>query len=68
MTQMSTSFCSEIAEIKNLLLDISANKRGRKQWKHKDTEVASTSSAGQGGGNRWRCMMKWFIIWKHHGT
>jgi hypothetical protein len=50
MTQMSTSLPSEIAEIKKLLLNMSANKRGRKQRSHKDTEVASTSSAEQGGG------------------
>jgi predicted nucleic acid-binding Zn-ribbon protein len=30
MTQMSTSLRSEIAEIKNLILNMSANKRGRK--------------------------------------
>jgi hypothetical protein len=36
MTQMSTSHRSEIAEIKNLILNMSANKRGRQQRKHKD--------------------------------
>jgi predicted nucleic acid-binding Zn-ribbon protein len=49
VTQMSTSLRSEIAEIKNLILNISANKIGRKQRKNKDSEVASTSSAEQGG-------------------
>jgi hypothetical protein len=29
---------------------MSANKRGRKQRKHKDTEATSASSADQGGG------------------
>jgi chromosome segregation ATPase len=48
MTKMSTSLRSEIAEIKNLILNISANKRGRKQQKNKDSELASTSSAEQG--------------------
>jgi molecular chaperone GrpE (heat shock protein) len=48
MTQMSASLRSEIAEIKNLLLNMSAKKRGRKQRKHKDTEVASTSSVEKG--------------------
>jgi hypothetical protein len=41
--QMSTSLRSEMAEIKNLILNMSADKRGRKQQKHKDAEVASTS-------------------------
>jgi uncharacterized membrane-anchored protein YhcB (DUF1043 family) len=36
MTQMSTSLRSEMAEIENLILNMSANKRGRKQRKHKD--------------------------------
>jgi hypothetical protein len=49
MTQMSTSLRSEISEIKNMILNMSANKRGRKQSKHKDSEVASTSSAEHGG-------------------
>jgi hypothetical protein len=49
MTQMSTILHSEIAEKKNLLLNMPANKRGRKKMKHKDTEVASTSSGEQGG-------------------
>jgi hypothetical protein len=49
MTQIITSLNYEIAEIKNLLLNMSANKRGRKQRIHKDTEVALTSSAEQGG-------------------
>jgi hypothetical protein len=49
MMQMSTSLLSEMAEIKNIILNMSANKRGRKQRKRKDSEVASTSSAEQGG-------------------
>jgi hypothetical protein len=49
MKYTSTSLRSEIAEIKNLLLNISASKRGQKQRKHKDTEVSSTLSAKQGG-------------------
>jgi hypothetical protein len=49
MTQMSTSLRSEISEIKKMILDMSSNKRGRKQWKHKDSEIASTSSAEHGG-------------------
>jgi hypothetical protein len=49
MTQMSTSLRSEMAEIKNLILNMSASKSGRKQRKLKDAEVASTSSSGQGG-------------------
>jgi hypothetical protein len=35
MTQMSTSFRSEMAEIKNLILNMFANKRGRKQQTQK---------------------------------
>jgi hypothetical protein len=68
MTKMSTSLRSEMAEIKNLILNMSANKRGRKQRKHKDSEVASTSSAEQGGENLWKYMMRLFTIWKRHGT
>jgi hypothetical protein len=69
MTQMSTSLRSYIAEIKILVLHMSANKRGRKQRKHKDTEVASTSSAEQTGGEGiWKCMMKLLMVWKNHGT
>jgi hypothetical protein len=49
MTQMSTSLSSEIAEIKNLILNMYVNKRGRKQRKNKDSEVASTSSVEHGG-------------------
>jgi hypothetical protein len=49
MTQMSTTLGSEIAEIKKLILNMSANKRGRKQKIHKGSEVASTSSVEQGG-------------------
>jgi molecular chaperone GrpE (heat shock protein) len=49
MKQMSTSLRSEIAEIKNLFLNMSGNKRGIKQRKNKDSEVASTSSAEQWG-------------------
>jgi hypothetical protein len=48
MTQMSTNLRSEIAEIKKLILNMSANKIGRKQMKNKDSEVASISSAEQG--------------------
>jgi predicted nucleic acid-binding Zn-ribbon protein len=50
MTQVSTSLRSEMAEIKNMILNMSANKRGQQQLKHKDSEVASTSSTEQGGG------------------
>jgi hypothetical protein len=67
MTQMSTSIRSEIAEIKNLILNMSANKRGRKQRKNKDSEVASTSSAEQEGGDRWNYMMNSRTIWKRPG-
>jgi hypothetical protein len=49
MTQSSTSIRSEMAEIKNLMLNMYANKVGLKQLKNKDSEVASTSSAEQGG-------------------
>jgi hypothetical protein len=49
MTQMTTSLRSETAEIKNLTINMSANKRGRKQKIHKGSEVASTSSVEQGG-------------------
>jgi hypothetical protein len=49
MTQMSTILRSEIAEIKNLILNISAKIIGRKQRKNKDSEVASTSSSDHGG-------------------
>jgi molecular chaperone GrpE (heat shock protein) len=49
MTQMSTSLRYEISEIKNLILNMSANKRDRKKRKNKDSEVASTSSSEQGG-------------------
>jgi hypothetical protein len=49
MTHMSTRLRPEIAEIKNLIWNMSANKRGLKQRKNKDSEVASTSSAEQGG-------------------
>jgi chromosome segregation ATPase len=48
-TQTSTSLSSEIAEIKNLTLNMSANKRGQIQRKHNYSEVASKSSAEQGG-------------------
>jgi uncharacterized membrane-anchored protein YhcB (DUF1043 family) len=63
MTKISTSLRSEIAEIKKLILNMSANKMGRKQRKHKNTEAASTSSAEQEGVNQWRCMMKSITIW-----
>jgi uncharacterized membrane-anchored protein YhcB (DUF1043 family) len=49
MMQMSTSLRSEISEIKNLILNMSAKKKVRKQRKHKDSEVASTSSSEHGG-------------------
>jgi hypothetical protein len=49
MTQMSTSLRYEISEIRNQILNMSANNRGQKQRKNKDSEVASTSSAEQGG-------------------
>jgi hypothetical protein len=68
MTQMSTILRSEIAEIKNLILNMPANKRGRKQRKHKESEVASTPSAEQGDKNLCKCMMKLLMIWKRHGT
>jgi hypothetical protein len=48
MMIMSTNLCVEIAELKNLVLNVSANKRGRKQRKQKNTEAASTSSTEQG--------------------
>jgi hypothetical protein len=49
MTQMSASLRSEMAKIKNLILNMSAYKIGRKKRKHKDADVASTSSAEHGG-------------------
>jgi hypothetical protein len=49
MRQMSTNIHMETADLKNLLPNMSANKRVRKQRKHKDTEAASTSSSEQGG-------------------
>jgi hypothetical protein len=49
MTQIRTNIRVEIAELKNLLLNMSAYKRGCKQRKHKDTESASTISGEQGG-------------------
>jgi regulator of replication initiation timing len=49
MIQMSTSLRSEISEIKNLILNMSANKRRQKQRKHKYSVVTSKSSAERGG-------------------
>jgi hypothetical protein len=48
MKQMSTSLRSEIAEFKNLILNMSANKKGRSKKKQKKLEVASTFSVEQG--------------------
>jgi hypothetical protein len=49
MTQMSTNLHVEIEELKNLLLNMSSNKRGHTKRKHKDTKATSTSCADQGG-------------------
>jgi chromosome segregation ATPase len=54
MTQMSTSIRSEMAQIKNMILNMSTNKRGRKQQK--------------GEKNRWKYMMRLLTIWKRLGT
>jgi hypothetical protein len=43
MTNMSARFCSNIADLKQLILNMSANKRGRKQ--SKASEGSSSSSA-----------------------
>jgi uncharacterized membrane-anchored protein YhcB (DUF1043 family) len=62
MTQMSTNLCVEIAKLKNLLLNMSANKQGRKQMKHKDTEATSIYSADQG----WEQVMEGYAEIAHN--
>jgi hypothetical protein len=39
MTQLSTNIDVELAELKNLLLNMSCNNRGRKQRRNKDCEA-----------------------------
>jgi hypothetical protein len=39
----------ELAELKNLLMNMSGNKRGHTQMRNKDSEAASSSSGDQGG-------------------
>jgi hypothetical protein len=48
MMQLSTNLHVELAELKNLLLNMSGNKRGCNERGGKDSKAASSSSGDQG--------------------
>jgi hypothetical protein len=67
MTHMSTSLRSEIAEIKNLILNMSANKRGQKQQKKQRLRSSIHIISGTRGGKTDGSMTTSRTIWKRPG-
>jgi hypothetical protein len=67
MTQMSTSLRSEIAEIKNLILNMSANKIGRME-EHRLRGSIYIISGTWGRKKRLKYMVNLRTIWKRPGT
>jgi hypothetical protein len=67
-TQLSTNFRVELAELKNLLLNIPGNKRRRKQMRKNIAEQHHHPWVTLEGDRQWKFMIKFPTKCKHHGT